>query len=66
MTKTTAAQNKTTTGSATYTNRHTHETYELGFELGENETPLSHAWDLVAFIAARKGWHHSDITVKAR
>ena len=51
-------------GQATYLNRHTGETYRLGFELRGDETALGRAWDLVKLAAEMNGWRWQDVIVK--
>ena len=52
-------------GQATYTNKVTGQTYDLGFELIEGETELGKAWDLVNLAARLNGWNAFDVAVKA-
>jgi len=50
-------------GQATFKNRVTGESYELGFDLAGCETALERAWDLVSMVARLKGWRATDIHV---
>jgi hypothetical protein len=53
------------TGKATYINKVTGETYQLGFEIASAyDTELSRAWDLVSLVALRNGWNTKDIIVQ--
>ena len=61
---TTNAGHETMIGKATYTNTVTKATYNLGFEVPNNETALGHAWDLVELVCRMNGWRAAYVMVK--